>query len=535
MQLVWHRGDLRTHDHPALAAAVEAGPTLGLVVLDPNILTGTSRRRRALFLRGVRALRTSYEDRGGVLVIRFGEPAEELVALIDALGPVSGGVEAVRAIASYTPYGVHRDEAATSALRELGLGVRWYDGAYVHSPGTVRTNDDSFYSVFSPFHRRWRSLGTPATFEAPGTIDPPELDPGFDAGDVGDQASDVDLPEPGEHAALAALEAWVEGGLADYARRRDRLDGAGTSHLSPYLTLGTLSARTAAARVEAAAHADPAAAEGAEKWLAELAWRDFMADLLFHRPDLLDSPFQPKWRSFEWAGGEAELEAWAEGRTGIPAVDAAMRQLKETGWISNRARMVAAQFLTKNLRVDWREGEAVFKDWLIDGDTASNVGNWQWAAGLGIDNAPYFRVMNPVSQAKKHDPDGSWIQAWAPEYDSPAPYERTGDDPSPERAASSDAGSPPHPIAEPKASRQSYIEAAGEVGDFTGEPPPVRRPRLALASDAQLEAVDGVGPETARAVLEAVAGGLRREADLAQVPGVGGRLAQALAARFRVS
>ena len=510
MQIVWHRGDLRTHDHPALAAAVETGPTLGLVVLDPNILNSTSKRRRALFLRGVRALRASYEERGGVLVVRFGEPAEELVALADAMGPVSGGIEAVRAIASYTPYGVHRDAAVVTALAGAGLGVRWYDGAYVHSPGTVRTSDDSFYSVFSPFHRRWRSLGTPAPIEAPDAIPAPELDPGFDAGDVGDQASDITLPEPGEAAALEALERWAEDGVARYADRRDRLDGAGTSHLSHWITLGTLSARTAAVRVEAAGHADSAAREGADKWLAELAWRDFMADLLFHRPDLLDAPFQPKWQSFEWVGGAEELAAWKEGRTGIPAVDAAMRQLRETGWISNRARMVAAQFLAKNLRVDWREGEAVFKDWLLDGDTASNVGNWQWAAGLGIDNAPYFRVMNPVSQAEKHDPDGEWLRRWAPSSEG---------DPSPR-----------DPIAEPKPSRKSYIEAAGAVGDHDGEPPPTRRPRLALATEARLRAVDGVGPGTARAVLDALA--RAPGTPLEDIDGVGPEIADALRRRF---
>lgn len=445
MQLVWHRGDLRTHDHPALAAAVEAGPTLGLVVLDPNVLTGTSKRRRALFLRGVRALRTSYRDRGGVLVVRFGEPAEELTALADALGPVSGGIEAVHALASYTPYGVHRDGVAEAALGKLGIRMEWHHGLYVHSPGTVRTSDDSFYSVFSPFHRRWTARGTPEPVAAPAEIPPPELDPGFDAGDVGDQSSDVELPEPGEAAALDALERWAEDGVASYARRRDRLDGAGTSRLSPYITLGVLSARTAAARVEAEGHADPAAADGARKWLAELAWRDFMADLLFHRPDLMDAPFQPKWHAMAWPGTDAHFEAWRDGRTGVPAVDAAMRQLKETGWISNRARMVAAQFLTKNLRVDWRRGEAVFRGWLIDGDTASNVGNWQWAAGLGVDNAPYFRVMNPVSQAEQHDPDGRWLRRWVPESDGhPAPRDA---------------------IVDMRASRAAYLEAAEALGE----------------------------------------------------------------------
>ncbi len=445
MQLVWHRGDLRTHDHPALAAAVEAGPTLGLVVLDPNILNGTTQRRRALFLENVHALRAAYRDRGGTLVIRFGEPHEELSALADALQQV----EAVHALKSFTPYGVHRDETTAEALAVMDIPVRWHDGLYVHSPGTVRTADDSFYSVFSPFHRSWTGLGTPDTTPSPDTIRPPDLDPGFDPGDLGGMDAGVDLPEPGEAAALDALEAWVEGGLVAYADRRDRLDGAGTSHLSIYLTLGVLSARTAATRVEAAAHADPAVADGAKKWLAELAWRDFMADLLFHRPDLLDSPFHEKWEAFQWTGGEDEFEAWRNGRTGVPTVDAAMRQLKETGWISNRARMVVAQYLTKNLRVDWRKGEAVFKGWLLDGDTASNVGNWQWAAGLGIDNAPYFRVMNPVSQAEKHDPDGEWLRRWAPESDG---------DPTP-RAPAPDRDPP-----DPKASRKAYLAAVKALG-----------------------------------------------------------------------
>ncbi len=506
MRIVWHRGDLRTHDHPALTAAA-AGPVLGLVVLDPAILDATTPRRRALFKAGVRALRSAYEELGGVLVVRHGEPAEELVRLVDAL---PRPVEAIHAIASYTPYGVHRDGAALAAVRDIGLGIRWHDGAYVHSPGTVRTADDSFYSVFSPFHRRWRSLGTPDPEDPPTAIRAPRLDPGFDPGDIADETTDVELPESGEAAALEALDTFVRERLPDYAEQRDRLDGAGTSHLSVYLTLGALSARTAAARVEAAG------GPGAGKWLSELAWRDFMADLLYHRPDLLDRPFRPRWTRFDWSGDDPAFDAWRDGRTGIPVVDAAMRQLRETGWISNRARMVAAQFLAKNLRVDWRRGEAVFKDWLLDGDTASNVGNWQWASGLGVDNAPYFRVMNPVTQGKKHDPDGRWLRRWGPESDS---------DPRPR-----------DPIADPGASRKAYLDAVEAATDPGEEPPAPREPRLELATDAQLMTVDGVGPETAGAVLDALAHGpLDGPDSLSHVSGVGPRTAAALSARFRAS
>ncbi len=501
MHLVWHRGDLRTHDHPALAAAVAAGPTLGVVVLDPTILGATSDRRRALFHRNVRALRSAYHARGGVLVVRHGSPAAELVALADALQ----SVERVHAIASYTPYGVHRDGEAVRALRGAGIGIRWYDGAYVHSPGTVRTADDSFYSVFSPFHRRWRALGTPEPADSPAAIDSPDLDAGFDPGDIADYATDIEIPEPGEDAALEALERFIEDGLPDYAERRDRLDGAGTSRLSVWITLGVLSARTVVARAEAGGGA------GAGKWLSEVAWRDFLADLLYHRPDLREAPFQPRWARLGWPGGDDRFQAWRDGGTGVPAVDAAMRQLRETGWISNRARMVAAQFLAKNLRVDWRRGEALFKDWLLDGDTASNVGNWQWAAGLGIDNAPYFRVMNPATQAETHDPDGRWLRRWAPDSHGPAPRD---------------------PVVDPKASRKAYLEAAGAVppAERADSPPDPRRPSLALATPGQLVTVSGVGPATASAILDALADGY--ELPLEDVPGVGPEIAAGLRDRF---
>lgn len=501
MRIVWHRGDLRTHDHPALAAAAAAGPVLGLVVLDPNILGATTPRRRALFSRNVRALRSAYRERGGLLVVRSGDPAEELVRLVDAL---PDPVEGIHAIASYTPYGVHRDLSALEALRRIGLGLHWHDGAYVHSPGTVRTAGDSFYSVFSPFHRRWTSLGTPDPVQGPGTIRAPQLDSGFDPGDIADQATDVVLPEPGESAAMRALDAFVADRLHDYARRRDRLDGAGTSRLSIYINLGVLSPRTAAARVEAAG------GDGADKWLAELAWRDFMADLLYHRPDLLEHPFKATWSGFDWTGTEEDFQAWREGRTGIAVVDAAMRQLRETGWISNRARMVSAQFLAKNLRVDWRRGEKVFKEWLLDGDTASNVGNWQWAAGLGVDNAPYFRVMNPVTQGQKHDPDGQWRGRWVPE--------------------SGGRSLPREPVADPGESRKAYLAAVEAMPDVRRDPPDPRKPRLDLATAAQLQTVEGVGPATASAILDAVAHGTLD--NLTGVSHLGTHTAAAISARF---
>lgn len=402
--LVWHRGDLRTHDHEALAAAAAAGSVLGVVVLDPLILDATSARRRALFCAAVAALRTSYRSLGGVLVVRRGEPARVLPRLSR-----EAGVTALLALRSHTPYGATRDQAVTAALAGAGVRTVWYPGVHVHEPGTLLTRQQRPYTVYSPYLRRWLETEPPATVDAPARLAPPPLPGSFDAGEIPDEATDVPLPEAGEVAALARLEAFLEHGLQGYAERRGSLDGSGGSRLSVDFTLGTLSARVARERVAARG------GEGPRKWLAELAWRDFLADLLWHHPRLREEPFDARWSQLAWRDDDAAFQAWRDGRTGVPVVDAAMRELRQTGWISNRARMVAAQFLCKHLRIDWRRGEHVFRHWLLDGAAASNIGNWQWCAGLGIDNAPYFRVFNPVSQGKAHDPAGTWLRRWVPE------------------------------------------------------------------------------------------------------------------------
>ncbi len=427
-RIVWHRGDLRVHDHPALCAAVEAGPVVGLVVLDPHVLDATAVRRRAHFGANVRALRDAYEARGGVLLVRTGDPVVEVPALARSLD-----VMAVHALRSYTPYGRARDEATARALGDVP--IHWHAGLYIHEPGTVRTRGGHAYTVFAPFYRAWQARPRADPLEPPAVIAAPALPPDLPPGGIPPVESDVPLPDPGEGAALAALEGFVEHRLAAYADARDRLDGSGTSRLSVWLTIGALSARTALARVEHHRRT------GRDSWIRELAWRDFLADLLYDRPHLLDSPLDEAWSGFRWSRSRKRLEAWRDGTTGIPAVDAAMRELRATGWISNRARMIAAQFLAKHLRVDWRQGERIFRDWLLDGDTASNVGNWQWAAGLGIDNAPWFRVFNPVTQAQRCDPDGAWLRRWVPECDG---------DPRPL----------PHAIVDLKQARQEYLDAA---------------------------------------------------------------------------
>ena len=428
MQLVWHRRDLRTHDHPALAAAVAEGPTLGVVILDPRSLAATSARRRALLLDNVRALDASYAQLGGSLLVREGTPWSVLPELRGRLG-----AHAIHAIRGGTPSGKERDERTDHALG----GVTWHDGRHVRPPGSLLTRTGTPFTVFGAYFRAWRTARAPEPLDPPAQLDGTRL-PADAHGDIPHMESDVPLPAAGEAAALGALREFVEKRAPAYAETRDRLDGAGGSRLSVHLTLGTLSARTAAAALWERGGAGP------QKWLAELAWRDFLADVLHHRPELVEHAFHPRWDAFPWSDDEAAFAAWRAGRTGIPAVDATMRELRATGWISNRARMVAAQFLTKHLRIDWRRGERVFREWLLDADRASNVGNWQWAAGLGIDNAPYFRVFNPVLQARQHDPDGTWLRRWVPEC---------GGDPRPR----------PDAIVDLAEARRAYLAVAEEI------------------------------------------------------------------------
>jgi deoxyribodipyrimidine photo-lyase len=428
-RIVWHRGDLRTHDHAALHAAADAAAVAGVVVLDDSILRRASPRRRALFFRNVAALRRAYESLGSVLVVRQGLPWEVLPPLAAELRAAE-----VHALRSHTPYGTQRDSRTEEALLMSGVFPAWHDGVQVHAPGTVLTRVGQPFSVYTPYARRWWELGVPEPLDAPESLRAPSLPGSFDAGVIPEEASDVPLPEPGEDAAIDRLETFADERLDDYMHGRDRLDGTGTSRLSIDFALGTLSPRFAFHRINARRGESP------RKWLAELAWRDFMADLLAHRPWLAERPMDRRLEAFEWNADDAAFEAWRTGNTGIPVVDAGMRQLHAEGWIGGRARMIVAQFLTKHLRIDWRRGEAVFRQLLLDGDAASNIGNWQWAAGLGVDNAPYFRVFNPVTQGRQYDPDGHWLRRWVPEC---------GGDPRPL----------PHAIVDLAEARREYLAA----------------------------------------------------------------------------
>jgi deoxyribodipyrimidine photo-lyase len=427
----WVRRDLRLNDNDALRAALaHGGRVVPVFVLDPTLLAAPdiSTKRLVFLFGGLRALDADLRAHGSRLIVRRGEPAVELARLA-----AETGVETLYAEADAWPYGRRRDAAiaAQVPLRLLsGLTAQPFD--------LIRKADGTPYTVFTPFSRAWKALPqpTPAQLWAPPERLPAVPD-GLQSLPIPDEPAlppSVPFP-PGEAEALRRLRAFAGGSttaIRGYADGRDRMDLDGTSLLSPYLRFGMVSARravvaalhamevasaaTASAATEAAATAvDVPARRGAETWLNELIWREFYMMVLYHHPDVLEHAFQANLRRIAWRNDAAEFTAWCTGRTGYPVVDAAMRQLVTTGWMHNRARMIVASFLVKDLLVDWRWGERFFMQHLVDGDPAANNGGWQWTSGVGTDAAPYFRVFNPILQGTKFDPEGAYVRRYVPE------------------------------------------------------------------------------------------------------------------------
>jgi deoxyribodipyrimidine photo-lyase len=406
----WVRRDLRLADNEALYAALAAAErVVPVFVRDPALTAqaGVSEKRLAFLYGGLRALDADLRARGSRLIVRTGEPELELLRLAREVG-----AHAVFAEADASPFAARRD-AWVAAVLPLKLAP----GLTVHAPGEVIKAAGGPYTVFTPFMRAWKALPFPGEpLPAPDRIDTP---PDVASEPVPDEPT---LPAavpfvPGEAAARRRLTAFLDGPVYDYGEARDRMDVDGTSGLSPYLRFGMISARAAAAaaRVAVAAAPDAASATGAETWLKELIWREFYIHVVYHHPGVLRAAFREDLRDIAWLDDPHAFDAWCAGRTGYPVVDAAMRQLATTGWMHNRARMIVASFLVKDLLVDWRRGERFFMRHLVDGDPAANNGGWQWTAGTGTDAAPYFRVFNPVLQGAKFDPDGSHVRRWVPE------------------------------------------------------------------------------------------------------------------------
>jgi deoxyribodipyrimidine photo-lyase len=413
--LWWIRRDLRLSDNQALNAALaQAELVVPVFVLDPVLLSSpyVGDKRVAFLFGGLRQLDADLQGRGSRLVVRRGEPLAELDALL-----AETGASTVYAEEDLTPYARQRDARIAEAL-PLHLTA----GVTVQPPGVVLKADSTPYTVFTPFGRAWKALPLPS--ERNVLVAPTSLPavPNLSSLPIPDSPalpSAVPFP-PGEVEAQRRLDAFVDLGepqVYRYAEGRNRLDQDGTSQLSAYLRFGMVSARQAVVGALAAADAAPTAQarQGAETWLNELIWREFFVHILYHFPRVQKSSFRPEYDQIGWENDAGAFAAWCEGRTGYPVVDAAMRQLVQTGWMHNRARMIVASFLVKDLLIDWRWGERFFMYHLVDGDPAANNGGWQWAAGTGTDAAPYFRIFNPVLQGKKHDPAGVYVRRWLPE------------------------------------------------------------------------------------------------------------------------
>jgi deoxyribodipyrimidine photo-lyase len=396
----WIRRDLRLTDNAALQTARKAGPVIPTFILDPAFSSSSPRRKHFLY-EGLHALDRDLRARNSYLVIRAGNPLEILRQLADETS-----AQAIYAEEDFTPFAIQRDE---EVARHLPLQL--IHGQTVHHPAQVLKADGKPYTVFTPYSKTWKSKLRPALhlIPAPVQINTP---PGI-ASEPLPAFKVSPLFPAGEQEALLRLEEFLHRRIHAYAEDRNRLDLDGTSSLSPYLHLGMLGLRQAVSAAQQAITQKRGA--GAETWLNELIWREFFIQILFHFPYVIRTAFNPSLANIAWQNDESGFAAWKEGRTGVPIVDAAMRQLKEIGWMHNRARMIAASYLVKDLLIDWRWGEKHFRDELIDGDLAANNGGWQWVAGTGTDAAPYFRIFNPVLQSARFDPNGDYIRKWVPE------------------------------------------------------------------------------------------------------------------------
>nr|WP_265108201.1 deoxyribodipyrimidine photo-lyase [Halosolutus halophilus] len=427
VRLHWHRRDLRVTDNPALEGD---GRLLPVFVHDPAILTYGAPPVVAFLLDALDSLREQYRERGGELLLARGDPRAvlpELAAACDA--------DAVTWNRDYSGLAGERDRAVAAALADAGVSVdiERFGGTLLHEPETITTNDGSHHSVFSNFWQEWRTQEKAAPVAAPvrgDVVDPRDsLDeewlgeasgvagPLPSLADLGFDDPEADVQPAGTDAAHDLLADFREDTIYRYGDDREYPARESTSRLSPHLKFGTVGVRTVWEATEdaAAAASDGDARESVEVFRRRLAWREFYAHILDARPDVVTENYREYPNEIQWRDDPEGLRAWKDGETGYPLVDAGMRQLRADAWVHNRVRMVTASFLTKDLLIDWREGYDWYRRKLADHDTAHAAGGWQWAASTGANAQPYFRLLDPTTQAEKYDPDGEYVREHVPE------------------------------------------------------------------------------------------------------------------------
>jgi len=421
--IVWFRRDLRVRDNPALAAAVaRGGPVIPVFVHAPEEEGewAPGAASRWWLHHSLESLGRSLRSLGAPLVLRRG-PSDK--ALLDLARETGAG--ALYRNRLYEPAAAKRDRTVARALAAEGIETEDFPGALLFEPSEIRTGAGDPYRVFTPFWNRLLSLPE----RGAGPEKPKRLSSikkkqrSLPLADL-DLLPEIDWAEglreswtPGEEGAAGLLKRFLAGGIGAYEEERNRPDREGTSRLSPHLTWGEIAPARAwtEARRRASRMRKGKARDSALGWLRQIGWREFAGHLLHHYPHTAEKPLREEFRRFPWRRSRKDRDAWREGRTGYPIVDAGMRQLWRTGWMHNRVRMIAGSFLVKDLRLHWLEGARWFWDTLVDADLANNTLGWQWVAGCGADAAPYFRIFNPVTQGERYDPEGAYVKRYVPE------------------------------------------------------------------------------------------------------------------------
>lgn len=416
----WFRKDLRLADNPALAEAAKSGrPVVAVYILkpadsDPWAPGGAG---RWWLHHSLLALDNSLRNLGNRLVLRRGRSRDILPELARETGATAVHVERLT-----EPRATEIDAEIENLLKPLGVKLRVFGGNLLFPPEEIKTKGGGPYKVFTPFYKACLGQAPPDSPTPPPASLPRPRSP-VKSDSLDDwrllptkpdwSAGWLDLWAPGEEGALGRLEKFLENSAAGYEEKRNRPDLERTSRLSPHLHFGEISAR--ACWHGATSDIKPEAGKGAEPFLRQIVWREFSRHLLCHWPTFPEKPFRKEFNRFPWARDETALGLWQRGLTGYPIVDAGMRELRATGWMHNRVRMIAASFLVKHLLVPWQDGAAWFWDTLVDADLANNSVSWQWVAGCGVDAAPFFRIFNPILQGRRFDPDGVYVRRWIPE------------------------------------------------------------------------------------------------------------------------